>query len=177
MTQLFSVAFPYLYQSVLPVFISVSPTMEILGEETNTTSPRSHAWLLIFAVALVSVHLFYLLTVVLYSGVQFFLVWNEIFRTQRPKTLQTELVTQIYHHTLSVEVPTCPICLIDYSTSWNKNVDTCVTAIVWLQRTHSLELFALFFWMILFLPILFLLLFFFIIIVMHTFINRWWRCH
>ena len=92
--------------------------MEILGEEANShsTSPRTHSWLLILALSLVSLHLFYLLTVVLYSGLQFLLVWNEIFRMQRPKALQTELVTQIYHHTLSVEVPSCPICLLDYST-------------------------------------------------------------
>lgn len=133
----------FVFVSSTSVYTFVSPTMEILGEETNTTSPRSHAWLLIFAVALVSLHLFYLLTVVLYSGVQFFLVWNEIFRTQRPKTLQTELVTQIYHHTLSVDVPTCPICLIDYSTSWNVSLLRVSLETIAIVITNSLDLFIL----------------------------------
>jgi hypothetical protein len=92
--------------------------MEIFAEETTSsaTSPRAHSWLLVAVISLFSLHLCYTLTVALYSGIQFLLVWNEIFRIQRPKLLQTELVTQIYHHTLSVDVPSCPICLIDYST-------------------------------------------------------------
>lgn len=91
--------------------------MENFTEETisATISPRAHSWLFVAVISLLSLHLCYTLTVALYSGIQFLLVWKEIFRIQRPKVLQTKLVTQIYHHALSVDVASCPICLIDYS--------------------------------------------------------------